>query len=90
MVFEKNERFIKGELGTHFIDRETTLLHDMQKIMQRDKLLEDKLSSIFEEKRKIATISAMTALCQGPDQMTVGELDPTLAHTDVKPIRRSP
>jgi len=73
----ENERFINGEMETHFIDRETTLLHDMQQIMQRDKPLADKLSSIFEEKRKNVAISDTASLCQGPDQMTVGELDPT-------------
>lgn len=60
----ENERFVNGELGTHFIDRETTLLDDMQRIMQREKPLDEKLSRIFEEKRRIAAISAVAAISQ--------------------------
>lgn len=60
----ENPRFVNGELGTHFIKRETTLLNDMKRIMEREKPLEEKLSQIFEEKRKIAAISAVTAVTQ--------------------------
>jgi len=60
----ENPRFVKGELGTHFIDRETTLLDDMKRIMEREKPLEEKLSQIFEEKRRIAAISAVAAITQ--------------------------
>ena len=60
----ENPRFIAGELGTHFIDMETTLLDDMKKIMKREKPLEEKLSQIFEEKSKIAAISAVAAVIQ--------------------------
>lgn len=60
----ENPRFVKGELGTHFIDKETTLLDDMKRIMERERPLEEKLAQIFEEKRKIAAISAVAALTQ--------------------------
>ncbi len=60
----ENPRFIRGELGTHFIDEETTLLDDMKRIMGREKTLEEKLSLIFEERKKIAAISAITAVVQ--------------------------
>ena len=60
----ENPRFIMGELSTHFIDMETTLLDDMKKIMEREKPLEEKLSRIFEEKSKIAAIAAVTAITQ--------------------------
>lgn len=60
----ENERFVTGELGTHFIDRETTLLDDMQHIMQREQPLEEKLSRIFDEKRRIAAMSAVAAISQ--------------------------
>ena len=60
----ENERFVKGDLGTHFIDHETTLLDDMQHIMQREKPLDEKLSRIFEEKRKVAAIAAVAAISQ--------------------------
>lgn len=60
----ENPRFVKGELGTHFIERETTLLDDMKGIMGREKPLEEKLSHIFEGKKRIAAIAAVAALTQ--------------------------
>jgi pyruvate carboxylase subunit A len=66
MAFHKavmeNPRFVKGDLGTHFIDTETTLLDDMKRIMEREKPLEEKLSHQLEEKKRIAAISAVAAL----------------------------
>jgi len=58
----ENPRFVHGELSTHFIENETTLLDDMQQIMKREKPLEERLSRIFEEKRKIAAIAAVSAI----------------------------
>ena len=58
----ENPRFVAGELTTHFIDRETDLINDMKRIVERERPLEDRLSRIFEEKRKIAAASAITAL----------------------------
>ena len=61
----ENPRFVEGELGTHFIDMEKSmLLDDMWRIMQREKPLEEKLSRIFEENRRIAAISAVAAVTQ--------------------------
>jgi len=60
----ENPRFVKGELGTHFIDSETTLIEDMKRMMEREKPLEEKLSHLFEEKRRIAAISAVAAVTQ--------------------------
>ena len=60
----ENPRFVKGELGTHFIDNETTLIEDMKKIMEREKPLEEKLSHLFDEKRRIAAIAAVAAITQ--------------------------
>jgi pyruvate carboxylase subunit A len=60
----ENPRFVKGELGTHFIDKETTLLDDMKAMMEREKPLEEKLSHLFEEKRRIAAIAAVAAITQ--------------------------
>jgi pyruvate carboxylase subunit A len=58
----ENLRFIKGELGTHFIDSETTLLEDMKRMMDRDKPLEEKWTYPFEEKKRIAAIAAVAAI----------------------------
>ncbi len=60
----ENLRFVKGELGTHFIDRETTLLDDMNRMTKREKPLEEKLSHLFEEKKRIAAIAAVAAFAQ--------------------------
>jgi len=60
----ENPRFVKGKLGTHFIESETTLLDDMKSIMEREKSLEEKLSRLFEDKKRIAAIAAVTAAAQ--------------------------
>lgn len=60
----ENPRFIEGELGTHFIDRETNLLADMKRIMEREKPLGAKLSQIFGDSKRIAAIAAATAVAR--------------------------
>ncbi|MBN1106231.1 MAG: acetyl-CoA carboxylase biotin carboxylase subunit [Deltaproteobacteria bacterium] len=60
----ENARFLKGDLGTHFIDREVTLLDDMKKITERETPLEEKLSHFQEGKKKIAAIAAAAAVTQ--------------------------
>ncbi|MFC2044005.1 acetyl-CoA carboxylase biotin carboxylase subunit [Chloroflexota bacterium] len=60
----ENPRFIRGELSTHFIESETTLLEDMKRIIKREKPQEERLSQIFDEKKKIAAIAAVTAITQ--------------------------
>jgi len=60
----ENPRFVAGDLSTHFIDRETTLIEDMHRIMAREKPLEEKLSQIFEAKKTAAAIAAVSAVAQ--------------------------
>jgi len=60
----ENPRFVKGELGTHFIDSETTLIEDMKRIMEREKPLEEKISQLFGDKRKIAALAAVAVITQ--------------------------
>jgi pyruvate carboxylase subunit A len=60
----ENLRFMKGELGTHFIEHETTLIEDMRRIIEREKPLEEKLSRLFGEKKRIAAIAAVAAVSQ--------------------------
>lgn len=60
----ENPRFVKGELGTHFIERETTLMDDMKRIIEREKPLEEKVSHRLEEKKKIAAVAAVAAATQ--------------------------
>ena len=60
----ENPRFVKGDLGTHFIEKETTLMDDMKAIQEREKPLEEKLSHLFEGKRRIAAVAAVAAITQ--------------------------
>jgi pyruvate carboxylase subunit A len=56
----ENERFVQGELGTHFIDSEATLIDDIKRIMEQQKPLQEKLSRLSDDKKKIAAIAAAT------------------------------
>jgi pyruvate carboxylase subunit A len=58
----ENPRFVKGHLGTHFIEHETTLVEDMKAIIEREIPLEDRLP--LEDKRKIAAIAAVGVMMQ--------------------------
>jgi len=60
----ENPRFMAGDLSTHFIESETTLLEDMKQIMARELPLETKLSQIFETRKKAAAMAAVTAITQ--------------------------
>jgi pyruvate carboxylase subunit A len=62
----ENERFVKGNLATQFLDVEDTLIEDMKRIMRREKPLEEKLSEVFDERKRMAAISAAAALIQMP------------------------
>jgi pyruvate carboxylase subunit A len=61
----ENQRFMKGDFGTHFIDQETALLADMKAIMERGKPLEAKLPHPTEDKKRIAAIATAAAVTQG-------------------------
>ena len=60
----ENPRFVKGDLGTHFIERETALMDDMKRMREWEKPLEEKLSHSFENKKRIAAIAAVAAITQ--------------------------
>ncbi len=60
----ENPRFVKGQLGTHFIEKETTLLADMKAIMVREIPLTAKLPHHPEDKKRIAAIAAVAAVRQ--------------------------
>lgn len=60
----ENLRFLKGEIDTHFIDRETTLLEDIKSLMEREEPLGKKISGLSHDKRRVAAISAVAALTQ--------------------------
>ncbi|MEW6142307.1 MAG: acetyl-CoA carboxylase biotin carboxylase subunit [Chloroflexota bacterium] len=60
----ENPRFVAGDFGTSFVDRETTLVEDMRAIVSREEALEDKLSQIFDEKRRVAAAAAAAIIVQ--------------------------
>ena len=60
----ENPRFQSGELGTHFITQETTLIDDMIAIMAREQPLEEKLSQVFDDSKRAAAIAAAVAYTQ--------------------------
>jgi pyruvate carboxylase subunit A len=60
----RNQRFLSGDLGTHFIDSETTLVDVMKSIMEQEHGLEEKFSHLGQDKRRIAAIAAVAAVTQ--------------------------
>jgi pyruvate carboxylase subunit A len=62
----ENQRFVKGDLATHFLEMETSLMEDMKRIMKREKPLEEKLSEVFDERKRTAAISAAAVVMQMP------------------------
>jgi pyruvate carboxylase subunit A len=69
----ENITFIKGELSTHFIENEVTLLDDMKKIIEREKPLQERLGKIFEDNKKIAAIAAVAMVTHLPPSQLEGE-----------------
>ena len=60
----ENPRFVAGDLGTHFIEHETTLLEDMLRIVEGETPFEERLPGLSQDRRRIAAISAATAVAQ--------------------------
>lgn len=60
----ENPRFISGNLGTHFIEEEVTLIDEMKRITEREQSLEEKLSTIFDTKGRVAAIAAAAVIAQ--------------------------
>jgi pyruvate carboxylase subunit A len=62
-----NERFVKGDLSTDFIDSEVTLVEDMRRIAEQQKRLQEKLSHFGDDKRKIVAAIAAAAIARTHD-----------------------
>lgn len=60
----ENERFVAGELGTNFIDQETTLPEDIKSIVVQARTLQNTLSYRSMKKKKIAAIAAVASIVQ--------------------------
>ncbi len=57
-----NERFARGELGTHFIERETSLAAETKRIAEEELGLGDALTGLGRDRRKVAAIAAVAAV----------------------------
>lgn len=59
----QNERFMRGELSTHFIAAESLLVEDMRRIAERQRPLQDRLPYLNEDKKKriAAAVAAVLA-----------------------------
>jgi len=71
----ENKRFQSGDLGTHFITQETTLLDDMQAIMARELPLEEKLSQVFDDSKRAAAVAAVMAYTQAHHKNTAKNVE---------------
>jgi pyruvate carboxylase subunit A len=57
-----NDRFIKGDLETHFIEKETSLIDDMKRIMDEDHPLREKMDRGVDRKKRAAAIAVAAAV----------------------------
>jgi pyruvate carboxylase subunit A len=56
-----NDRFVRGDLGTHFVERESTLTEVMTRIVEQERNLGEKLPHPAEDRKRVAAIAAVTA-----------------------------
>lgn len=57
-----NQRFEKGELGTHFIDQEISLMDEVKEIAEQGSRLEDALAGNIDKKKKVAAIAVAAVI----------------------------
>lgn len=62
-----NPRFISGELGTHFIESETSLMEVMKGMIESETPLAEKLPRSSIEKKRVAAVSAVLNVIQTRD-----------------------
>jgi pyruvate carboxylase subunit A len=62
-----NQRFARGELGTHFIDEERTLVDDIKEIAERMSRVEEKVMRP-DLKRRVAAIAVAAAFRRMPER----------------------
>jgi pyruvate carboxylase subunit A len=67
----KNPRFIKGDIGTHFIEEERGLLDNIKTITEREQTLADKLKLKSAQKARVAAIAASAVLTQMYQQQRI-------------------
>lgn len=64
----ENPRFLAGDLGTHFIEQEVTLLDDVRRIAEQETPFEERLRGLGQDRRRIAAISAVAAVARSCGQ----------------------
>jgi pyruvate carboxylase subunit A len=60
----ENRRFARGELGTHFIEQEGSLTEDMRRIAESESSIQERLSHLFDDKKRVAAIAAALRVSQ--------------------------
>ncbi len=53
-----DELFVKGELSTHYIEEQTHLTAEMERIIRDERSLQEKLTGIFKDDKKAAAVTA--------------------------------
>jgi pyruvate carboxylase subunit A len=64
MAVMGNERFVRGDLGTHFIEQEGGLAAETERMAGRTQSLGQRLSPHAQDRRRIAAIAAVAAVIQ--------------------------
>jgi pyruvate carboxylase subunit A len=57
-----NDRFVQGQLGTHFVEREVTLVDDMKRIVESERHLGEGLGHVADDKKRAAAIAAVAVV----------------------------
>ena len=68
----ENTHFIKGEIGTHFIEEETGLMEDMKTMLSKEQTLADRLPSKSDNKARVAAVAATAVYTQMLHQQRSG------------------
>ncbi len=64
-----NQRFVRGELGTHFVEQEVGLLDDMRRIVSSEQDLSTKLPHVSADKKRIAALAAVAAMVDANERI---------------------
>jgi pyruvate carboxylase subunit A len=60
----KNQRFVDGDLGTHFIETEPTLMDDIEALVAQEKEFGEASDDTVFRKKRIAAIAAVSSLAR--------------------------
>lgn len=64
----ENERFLKGDLDTHFVENEVTLNDSIRRIAEAEPLLREKLPLFSVDKKRIAAVAVTAAVARSQEK----------------------